>query len=171
MQTLYIAQKMFSLFGKFDVKNQAGDLVYVVKGKPSFTKTLSIENAQGKVVGSIHKKMIAILPTFEMVENGKVIGEIRKDISLFRTKLSVSYEGWRVEGSFFEWNYTIKKDGRTIAKIDKELWHMTDHYAIHYQEGEDSLILLMVVLAIDALRDEQQDDNKNANKNTNSNNA
>lgn len=56
MQILYIAQKMFSLFGKFDVKNQNGNLAYRVIGKPSLTKTLKIENAKGKPIGSIHKK-------------------------------------------------------------------------------------------------------------------
>lgn len=170
MQILYIAQKMFSLFGKFDVKNQNGNLAYRVIGKPSLTKTLKIENAKGKPIGSIHKKMIVLLPTFEMFEDGKKIGEIRKEVSLFRPKLSVSYEGWKVEGDFFNWNYVVKNDkGQTIAKIDKELWHMTDHYAIHYEDDQDSLVLLMIVLAIDAIREEESAVTTNA-ANASSNN-
>jgi len=154
----------------FFIKNQNGNIAYRVIGKPSLTKTLKIENAKGKPIGSIHKKMIALLPTFEMFESGKKIGEIRKEVSLFRPKLSVSYEGWKVEGDFFNWNYIVKNDkGQTIAKIDKELWHMTDHYAIHYEDDQDSLVLLMIVLAIDAIREEESAVTTNA-ANASSNN-
>ena len=61
------------------------------------------------------------------------------------------WSGWRVEGSFWEWDYDILAPSRhTVAHIAKELWNWTDTYTIEVADPRDALCALMVALAIDA---------------------
>jgi uncharacterized protein YxjI len=58
-----------------------------------------------------------------------------------------------VEGSFWEWDYHIlSSDGSVVATIEKQLFNFTDTYMIDVYEEQDSLLALMVVLAIDAVK-------------------
>ena len=50
-----------------------------------------------------------------------------------------------------EWDYCIlDRSGYSIARVSKELVHMTDTYVIDVQDPENALDALMFVLAIDA---------------------
>ena len=43
-----------------------------------------------------------------------------------------------------------------LAKIQPEHWHLSDHYAIHYEQKQDELPLLLLALAIDCIKDAAQ---------------
>ena len=50
-----------------------------------------------------------------------------------------------------EWDYSIlDRSGYSIARVSKELFHMTDQYVIDVYDPQNPLIALMFVLAIDA---------------------
>ena len=50
-----------------------------------------------------------------------------------------------------EWDYTIlDRNSYSIARVSKELFHMTDTYVIDVQDPGNALNALMFVLAIDA---------------------
>ena len=50
-----------------------------------------------------------------------------------------------------EWDYSIlDRSGYSIARVSKELFHMTDTYVIDVQDLGNALDALMFVLAIDA---------------------
>ena len=50
-----------------------------------------------------------------------------------------------------EWDYSIlNQSGYSIARVSKELFHMTDTYVIDVQDPRNALDALMFVLAIDA---------------------
>ena len=50
-----------------------------------------------------------------------------------------------------EWDYSIlDRSGYSIARVSKELFHMTDTYVIDVQDPGNALDALMFVLAIDA---------------------
>ena len=81
----------------------------------------------------------------------RYVGEVRKELTLFRPAFALDFNGWRVQGSFSEWDYTIDSASRgCIATITKELFHWTDTYVIDVADPKDALGALMVVLAIDA---------------------
>lgn len=63
----------------------------------------------------------------------------------------IDFNGWQVKGNFTGWNYNIvDRNGREVARISKELFHMTDTYVIDVKREEDALCALMLVIAIDA---------------------
>ena len=79
------------------------------------------------------------------------MGCIEKEFSFFKPRFNIDYNGWHVEGDFFEWEYSIQDNyGREIAQVSKELFNWTDTYVIDVVNPEDALSALMLVLAIDA---------------------
>ena len=95
--------------------------------------------------------MLTFLPKFDMYVGDEYVGTIRKEFTFLRPSFNLDYNGWRVEGSFMEWDYTILDGaGRQVAAVSKELFHWTDTYVIDVADERDALYALMVVLAIDA---------------------
>lgn len=72
MKQLYIKQKVFSLSGKFTVKNQQVKDVYYVEGNfMQLPKKYSIQDTARKEVALITKKMFSWLPKFFVEVNGQ----------------------------------------------------------------------------------------------------
>lgn len=154
--SMYIAQEFFSLWGKYSVTNENNQVIYQVQGHPALLRSQSIYNARGTEVGQI-KQQFSLLPAFDIRIDGRTAGTIRSQFRFFHPALDMDYFHWSVEGNFFGWNYNVyDRAHNLIAEIRTELWHLTDHYAIHYQYEKDQLPLLLLVLAIDCIHDAQQ---------------
>jgi uncharacterized protein YxjI len=71
MRQLYIKQKVFSLSGKFTVKDQHEKDIYYVEGSfMQVPKTFSIMNTARDEVALLTKKVFSILPKFLVEVNG-----------------------------------------------------------------------------------------------------
>ena len=148
---LLFRQRFFSWFDSYDIYDEAGNTLYVVKGKLSWGHCLKIYDAQGNEIGTVKEEIFTLLPQFAIYLKEQYIGCIRREFSFFRPKFTVDCKGWRVEGDWFEWDYTIYNSaGAPVASVSKELLEFTDTYVIDVQNPEDALGALMLVLAIDA---------------------
>lgn len=148
---LLFKQRFFSWFDSYDIYNEVGDTVYTVKGQLSWGHCLKIYDANNNEIGTVQEKVLTFFPKFEMYKGNEYIGCITKQFSFFKPKFSIDYNGWDVNGDFFEWDYTITGVlGEKIATVSKELLNLTDTYVIDLREADDSLCALMLVLAIDA---------------------
>lgn len=148
---LLFKQRFFSWFDSYDIYDEQGNTVYQVEGELSWGHCLHIKDVLGTQVGTVKEKVFQLLPRFEIFENGRYIGCISKEFHLFRPVYHIEYNGWRVEGNFLEWDYTIlDSQGGRVAVISKELLNWTDTYALDVVKEEDTLHVLMFVLAVDA---------------------
>ena len=148
---LLFKQRFFSWFDSYDIYDDAGNTVFTVKGALSWGHLLRIYDAKGNEVGYVKEKILTWLPKFEMYIGENCIGCIQKEFSFFKPKFNIDYNGWNVEGDWFEWDYTIvNTSGQYVASVSKELWNWTDTYVINVQNSQDAVYALMLVLAIDA---------------------
>lgn len=148
---LLFKQRFFSWFDSYDVYNEAGETVYTVRGELSWGHLLRIYDANGNELGSIKEKIFTWLPKFEMYLGERYIGCISKEFTFFKPKFNIDCNGWKIDGDWFEWDYSIlNSSGHSIASVSKELWNWTDTYAIDVYNQQDALCVLMLVLAIDA---------------------
>ena len=144
-------QRLFSWFDSYDIFDEAGDVLYTVKGQLSWGHTLKIFDKFGGYVGMVKQKIFTWMPTFEIYVQDTLVGSITREFTLFRPKYRIDCYGWQVEGSWWEWDYTVTRpDGTHVASVTKELWKWTDTYVIDVVRPEDSVGVLMLVLAIDA---------------------
>ena len=68
---LLFKQRLFSWFDSYDIYDEAGNTVYVVKGQFSWGHKLAIYDAYGNEVGMVVQKVLTFLPKF-------LFGELRK---------------------------------------------------------------------------------------------
>lgn len=148
---LLFKQRMFSWFDSYDVYNTFEETVFTVKEKLSWGHCFKIFNANNIEVGTVKQKIISFLPRFEIYNSQGYVGCIKREFTFFRPRYTVDFMGWRVEGSFMEWDYNIiDGNGQIIATVSKELLNWTDTYSIDVYNPDDALFALMLVVAIDA---------------------
>lgn len=148
---LLFKQRLFSWFDSYDIYDEEGNTVYVVKGQLAWGHRLKIFDAHGREIGTVQERVFTFLPKFELYLGGNYIGCISKELTFFKPKYNIDCNGWHVEGNFFEWDYVIlNRQGVHIAEVSKQLFNWTDTYVIDVRDPEDALCALMLVLAIDA---------------------
>lgn len=148
---LLFKQRFFSWFDSYDIYNESGETEYTVKGQLSWGHCLKIFDARGCELGTVKERVLTLMPKFEVYLGEQYIGCISKEFAFFKPKYNIDFNGWHIEGDFFEWDYTILDGGgRRVATVSKELLHLTDTYVIDVYHSEDALCALMFVLAIDA---------------------
>lgn len=148
---LLFKQRLFSWFDSYDIYYEDGSVAYTVKGQLSWGHKLVIFDPEGNEIGMVNQKVLTLLPQFEIYERGELVGCLKKELSFLHPRYDIDYNGWHVEGTWTEWNYTITdRDGNTVATIGKELFNLTDTYVIDVNDPDDALYALMFVLAIDA---------------------
>lgn len=155
---LLFKQRLFSWFDSYDIFDEAGNTMFVVKGELSWGHLLRIYDANGTELGYIKEKVLTWLPKFEMYIGDQYAGCISKEFTFFKPKFDIDYNGWHVEGDCFEWNYSILNSaGQGVASVSKKLWNWTDTYVIDVYNQHDALCALMLVLAIDAEKCSRKD--------------
>jgi len=148
---LVFKQRFFSWFDSYDIYNEVGETVYVVKGQLSWGHCLKIFDPSGNEVGTVKEQVLTFLPKFEMYQGQRYIGCISKELTFLKPRYNIDCNGWHMEGNFLEWDYNILNSaGQQVAAISKELFNLTDTYSIEVYNPQDALCTLMLVLAIDA---------------------
>ncbi len=155
---LIFKQRLFSWFDSYDIYDEAGNTVFLVKGELAWGHLLRVYDAGGNEVGYIKEKILTFLPKFEMYIGNGYAGAIRRELTLFRPRYIIDYKDWHVDGDWFEWEYTIGNSaGQCVATVSKEIWNWTDTYTIEVYHPQDTIYALMLVLAIDAERCSRKD--------------
>lgn len=150
---LVFKQKMFSWFDSYNVYDGYDDsiILYTIKGQLSWGHCFKIFDCNGLELATVKKKLFTIFPEFELYFKDQYIGHIVREFSFFKPKYNIDFNGWHVEGNFFEWDYQIiNSSGAEVATISKEFFNWTDTYSINVYDPQDALNALMLVLAIDA---------------------
>ncbi len=148
---LLFRQRMFSWLDSYDIFDESGNTVYVVKGKLAWGHLLKIYDTNGVELGTVKERILTLLPKFEIYEAGNCLGCIRKELSLFKPRFNIDFNGWHIEGNWLGWDYSVVNGYNEIAAtVSKELWHWTDTYTIDVTNSSDALHAVMLVLAIDA---------------------
>ena len=155
---LLFKQRFFSWFDSYDIYDEAGNTMFVVKGELAWGHLLRIYDANGREIGCIKEKILTWLPKFEMYIGDRYAGCISKELTFFNPKYNIDYNCSHVEGDWFEWDYSIiNSAGQNVASVSKELWNWTDTYVIDVSNPQDAVYALMLVLAIDAEKCSRRD--------------
>ena len=144
-------QRFFSWFDSYDIYDEAGRVACKVKGELAWGHMFRIYDANGRELGAVKQEIFSFMPRFNIYIDNECVGSICREFALFTPKYNIDFKNWRVEGDWFEWDYSIfDGSGREVASITKELWNWTDTYSVDVRNPEDALCALMLVLAIDA---------------------
>ena len=150
---LCIKQRVFAWTDTYDVYDDSGEARYYVEAEFfTFGHQIHVyDKRSGQEVGSVHQKLFCFLPEFEIVIGGQTVGTIRKEFSFFTPKYHVDFRGWDVEGDMLNWDYEVLQGNRTVMHISKEWLTWGDTYTLNYDNIQDEIPGLLLVIAIDAV--------------------
>lgn len=156
MKELYIKQKVFSLSGKFKVKDQQERDVYFVEGSfLQIPKTFSIMNTARDEVALITKKVFSFLPKFFVEVNGREVLTIKKEFSFLKARYTIDAAGIEVQGNWWDMNFQVYQHGEVVGKVSKEWFTWGDSYKVQVMKEEMETIMIALVVAIDCVKADQ----------------
>jgi uncharacterized protein YxjI len=161
--TMYvIRERLFRLGEDSDITDGAGQPVLHVDGKVlSLHNRLVLQDPAGREAGQVHRKLAALRPTHQISIGGKDVAEVRRHLlSPFGERFTIGVPGagdMEISGDLLSHEFTIGRDGQTIATISKRWLSLTASYAVEVAPGEDDALILASILALDLAMDAGHD--------------
>ena len=157
-----IRERLFRLGEDSDITDEAGQPVLHVDGTVlSLHSRLILRDPAGRETGQVHRKLAALRPTYEIALGGRHVAEVRKHLlAPFGERFSIDVHGaggMEIRGDLLGHEFTIDRDGRTVAAISKRWLTATASYAVDIAPGENDLLVLASVLALDLAIDAGHD--------------
>jgi len=144
-----IRERFFRLGEDSDITDEQGRPVFHVDGK-----VLSREVAQ------VHRKLASLRPTYKVTIGGEEAAEIRKRMfTPFGDRFTIDVPGpddLEMAGDLFDHEFTIRRGEQVVATVSKRWFSMRDTYAVDVAAGQDDLLLLASVLALDLAEDQER---------------
>lgn len=156
-----IKEKMFRLGEDSDILDEQGLTVFHVDGKVmTLRDRLVIQDPAGEEVASVHRRLIALRPTYEITINGREAATLKKHFfTPFRDSFTIDVPGpddLEMTGSLLDHDFTISRGGRVVATISKAWFSFRDTYGVEIADDEDQLLILASVLALDLAEDRER---------------
>jgi uncharacterized protein YxjI len=168
-----IREKFFSIGDDFDVLDGDGNKVLHVDGKVLTVRDkVVIEDLTGQEVASVHRHLVALRPTYEIRIGGEKAAEVKKKLfTPFREKFTIDVPGpddLEMKGDLLDHEYVIERGGTRVAEVSKRWLTIRDTYAVEVAAGEEPLLVIGAVLALDLAleraekkKDEKDEKDKN----------
>ena len=151
---IFYLKEEFLSFDHFDILDEQDQLVYSADREFfTFGKKLNVEDAAGRQTASIQHVPFSIPCTYVLRVDGQDY-DLTRHFALFSRSYSLDTLGWEIEGDFMSLEYTITKNGATVASIQREFLTLGSRYALSVTDPRDALLALCVVLAIDCCDEE-----------------
>ena len=156
---LLIKQRIFSWTDTYDVYDESGRAKYFVRGDFfSLGHRIRVfDKLTGQELGCIQQRLLTLLPTFDILIDGQIVGTIRKKFTIFTQDYQVDYRGWDVEGDFLGWDYQVMSGHGEVMSISKVWLSWGDTYTLRYTDPANELPGLLLVIAIDAANCDHND--------------
>lgn len=149
-------QRALSLGEDLTVRDEDGSVRFVVDGKAiSLGQKAVLRDASGNEVASIKQKVAALAPTYEIHREGGRVAEVKRSLrSLLRRKLTISTDSdqLHLDGNLMDLEFRITRNGAAVASVSKKLFAMTDTYGVEIPDGEDPILAVSIVAALDMMR-------------------
>jgi uncharacterized protein YxjI len=149
-----IRERLFRLGEDSDITDEAGQPVLRVDGKVlSLHHRLILRDPAGRETGQVHRKLAALRPAYEITIDGEDVAEVRKHLfTPFGERFTIDVHGgggMQIGGDLLSHEFTIVRNGQTVATISKRWLSVTASYAVEVAPGEDDVLILASVLALD----------------------
>lgn len=152
-----IRQKLVSIGDDFWIENGKGQKVFKVDGKAlRLRKTLVFEDAKGRKLCQIQERLLAIKDTMVIEDvSGRDIATVKKAlIAPLRDRWTVNVKNGPdldVQGNILDLEYSIKQGRKRVAEVSKKWFTITDTYGVEITEGQNDILILAVVVAVDMM--------------------
>jgi uncharacterized protein YxjI len=150
-------QRMIAIGDDYLIENDRGEHVFKLDGKAlRLRKTILFEDMDGRELCKIQQRMLHIRDTMEIEgPDGNRIALVKKAmIAPFRERWLIKPEDGpdlHVQGHIAEHEYTIERDGATVAEVSKRWFRIRDTYGVEVAPGENDILILAAVAVLDTM--------------------
>ncbi|MDL5376828.1 LURP-one-related/scramblase family protein [Exiguobacterium mexicanum] len=156
MNTLYMKQKVFSLRGRFTIKDADENDRYFVEGSfMKLPKSFTISDKEGHEITTITKKTFSFLPKFYVDVEGQETVTISKEFTLFKPRYTIDAAGIDVQGNWWDMDFQVMQNGQVIGSVQKKWLSWGDSYEIQVMDETMEYMLISIVVAIDCAKSDQ----------------
>jgi len=157
-----IRERFFRLGEDSDITDDRGRPVLHVDGKVlTLHDRLVLRDPEGREVAQVRRKLVAMRPTYQISVAGEQAAEVRKHLfTPFHDRFTIDVPGpddLEMEGDLLDHEFTIRRGGETVATVSKRWFSMRDTYAVDVAPGQDDLLILASVLALDLAEDRERE--------------
>ena len=146
-------QKLFAFGDDFVIKNDRGEDVFYVDGKAlSIGNKLSFQDMRGNELAFIRQRLLSWGPTYDIEYQGGVATVKKELFTFFRCAFTIDVPGpgdLEAQGNLTDHEYTFTRGGRTVARVSKTWFSMSDTYGVEIADGEDDVLILASTVVID----------------------
>jgi uncharacterized protein YxjI len=156
-----IRERLVRLGEDSDITDEEGRPLFHVDGKVlTLHDRLVIRDTEGREVAQVQRKLVALRPTYEVTVAGQEAAEVRKHLfSPFGDRFTIDVPGpddLEMRGDLFDHEFTIRRGGEEVATVSKRWLSFRDTYAVDIAPGQDDLVILASVLALDLAEDRER---------------
>jgi uncharacterized protein YxjI len=156
-----IRERFFRLGEDSDITDEQGRPVLHVDGKVlSLRNRLIIRDPEGREVAQVHRKLAALRPTYRVTIGSEEAAEVRKRLfTPFGDRFTIDVPGpddLEVAGDLFDHEFTVRRRDQVVATVSKRWFSMRDTSAVDIAPGQDDLLILASVLALDLAEDQER---------------
>jgi uncharacterized protein YxjI len=158
-----IREKLFGFGQDSDITDEHGAAVLRVDGK-AFRDRLVLRDPAGREVAEVKRKLVALRPTYEIEIGGRDAATVRKKLfTPFVDRYTVDIPGpddLELVGDLFDHDFTVRRGGDVVATVSKAFFTVRDTYGVDIAGGEDELLILAAVLALDLAQRRERDEER-----------
>jgi uncharacterized protein YxjI len=156
-----IRERFFRLGEDSDITDDQGRPAFRVDGKVlSLRNRLIIRDPDGREVAQVHRKLAALRPTYKVTVGGEEAAELRKRLfTPFVDRFTIDVPGpddLEMTGDLLDHEFTIRRGDQVVATVSKRWFSVRDTYAVDVAPGQDDLLILASVLALDLAEDQER---------------
>jgi len=160
MSRYVVREKFFRLGDDSEITDDAGRTVLTVDGKAlSLRDRLVLRDPDGREVAQVTRKLVALRPTYQVSIGGEEAAQVRKALfTPFRDRFTIDIPGpddLEMNGDLFDHEFEVTRGGATVATVSKRWLSMRDTYGVEVAPGEDDVLVLAAVLALDLAEDRE----------------
>lgn len=162
----YVIRERFLRLGEdSEITDESGRPVLQVDGKVlSLRDRLVLNDTAGQEVATVHRKLVALRPSYEITVRGEEAADVRKHFfTPFRDRFTIDIPGpddLEMSGDLLDHEFTVTRGDDTVATVTKRWLSIRDTYGVDVAAGEDDLLILAAVLALDLAQERERDDDE-----------
>jgi len=146
-------EKLMSIGDDYWIEDESGNKAFKVDGKALRARnTWVLEDANGREVATIREHKLGRDKV--KIDLGGREAVVKKAIVGLRDRFHVEVElgkDLKVHGNIVDHEYKIERDGDKIGEVSKKWFRLRDTYGVEIEDDEDTVLLLAVTVAVDAL--------------------
>ena len=165
MARYVVRERFFGLGDDSNITDESGNTVLTVDGKVlSLRDRLVLRDRDGREVAEVTRKLVALRPTYVVNIGGEQAATVRKAFfTPFRERFSVDIPGpddLEMTGNLLDHEFRITRGDQTVATVTKRWLTIRDTYGVEVAGGQNDVLVLATVLALDLAEDREERENR-----------